>query len=277
VKKFAPDDCVLLKQVLSGLLKSEGQSFDGLMAANTKEIEAATAAIETKPTHLGEVIVQNAEMKNDLGGTVDSRADDKKFLADLEKNCGGAQEKYDGVVKLRAEELAALADVIKMLNDDGAIVPFKMTLPSAASLLQGQAGTTAATRKQEYYAAEFDSSNDMKKAPERSVSDATAAIKDAEESLATLTTEIKASMDGNSVAKEQIEIAKNRRKKYKKKCVKPPGDARGEVCASPAVFSASDYESLVAGFGQPLAKLSHSQACDEGDLFKLALFEIGVE
>merc|ERR1719231_1112952 len=56
------------------------KSFDELTAAKTKEIEAATAAIETKSTRLGEVDVQIAEMKNDLGDTVDSLADDKKFL-----------------------------------------------------------------------------------------------------------------------------------------------------------------------------------------------------
>merc|ERR1719502_1307655 len=42
-------------------------------------------------------------------------------------------------MKLRAEELLALADTIKMLNDDDALELFKKTLPSAsASLLQVQ-------------------------------------------------------------------------------------------------------------------------------------------
>jgi len=41
-------------------------------------------------------------------------------------------------VKTRAEELAALADTIKVLNDDDALELFKKTLPSAASLMQVQ-------------------------------------------------------------------------------------------------------------------------------------------
>jgi len=50
-------------------------------------------------------------------------------------------------VKTRSEELAALADTIKILNDDDALELFKKTLPSAASLLQVQVGTSA-VRKQ---------------------------------------------------------------------------------------------------------------------------------
>jgi len=42
------------------------------------------------------------------------------------------------IVKTRAEELAALADTIKVLNDDDALELFKKTLPSASSLVQIQ-------------------------------------------------------------------------------------------------------------------------------------------
>jgi len=123
------------------------KSFDELTAAKEKEIQAATDAIEAKSTRLGEVDVQIAEMKNDLGDTVDSLADDKKFLADLDKNCASAEEKYDAVVKERSEELVALADTIKILNDDDALELFKKTLPSASSFVQLQAGSAAANRK----------------------------------------------------------------------------------------------------------------------------------
>merc|ERR1719163_1171267 len=105
-------------------------SYDSLVAAKNKEIAAATAAIEAKSTRLGEVSVSIAEMKGDLGDTIDSLADDKKFLADLEKNCGTAQEKYDAIVKERGEEVLALADTIKLLNDDDALELFKKVLPS---------------------------------------------------------------------------------------------------------------------------------------------------
>merc|ERR1719316_2278225 len=50
-------------------------------------------------------------------------------------------------MKLRSEELLALADTIKMLNDDDALELFKKTLPASASLLQLQV-TVADQRRQ---------------------------------------------------------------------------------------------------------------------------------
>merc|ERR1719456_1879240 len=50
-------------------------------------------------------------------------------------------------MKLRSEELLALADTIKILNDDDALDLFKKTLPGSASLLQLQV-TTGEQRRQ---------------------------------------------------------------------------------------------------------------------------------
>merc|ERR1712079_855748 len=54
---------------------------------------------------------------------------------------------WEVIVKTRAEELAALADTIKILNDDDALELFKKTLPSASSLMQIQVSASA-TRTQ---------------------------------------------------------------------------------------------------------------------------------
>jgi hypothetical protein len=123
-------------------------SFEGLVAAKTKEINSATAAIEAKSIRLGETSVSIAEMTGDLGDTVESLADDKKFLADLEKNCATAQEKYDAIVKERSDEIVALAETIKILNDDDALELFKKTRPGAsASFVQMEA--SAASQRQQ--------------------------------------------------------------------------------------------------------------------------------
>merc|ERR1740138_690700 len=63
------------------------KAYDELMAAKTKEVNALTKAIEEKMTRAGELAVEIVEMKNDLGDTGAALVDDKKFLADLEKNC----------------------------------------------------------------------------------------------------------------------------------------------------------------------------------------------
>merc|ERR1719387_2120787 len=78
-------------------------------------------------------------MKEDLEDTQEALAEDTKFLADLEKNCETKKKEYAIIVKTRNEELAALADCIRMLNDDDALDLFGKTLgkdAASASLLQ---------------------------------------------------------------------------------------------------------------------------------------------
>merc|ERR1712079_947397 len=109
--------------------------FDGLMAAKKKEVLALTKEIETKLERTGTLGVEIAQMKNDLGDTEEALMADKEFLANLDKNCETKKKEWEVIVKTRAEELVALADTIKMLNDDDALDLFKKTLPSAASSL----------------------------------------------------------------------------------------------------------------------------------------------
>merc|ERR1719160_1181074 len=73
-------------------------------------------------------------MANDLEDTKETIVQDKKFLADLEKNCKAKKEEYAAYKKLQAEELIALADTIKILNDDDALDLFKKTLPTPSFL-----------------------------------------------------------------------------------------------------------------------------------------------
>merc|ERR1719159_561418 len=115
------------------------KAYEELMAAKTKEVEALTAAIEEKLTRIAELGVKIAEMKNDLTDTEEGLIEDKKFLADLEKNCATKEKEWAEICKMRQLELVALADTIKILNDDDALELFKKTLPS--SFLQIQVTT----------------------------------------------------------------------------------------------------------------------------------------
>merc|ERR1719321_1123400 len=112
------------------------KAFDALMNAKTKEVNALTKAIEEKMTRVGELAVEIVQMKNDLGDTAEALVDDKKFLADLEKTCATKTAEWEVIVKTRNEELVALAETIKVLNDDDALELFKKTLPSSASFVQ---------------------------------------------------------------------------------------------------------------------------------------------
>jgi len=124
------------------------KAYKELMAARLKEKAALTAAIEAKLTKSGELGVSIAEMKNDAGDTAEALAADQKFLAELEKGCATKTDEWEARSKTRGEELVALADTIKILNDDDALELFKKTLPSAsASFLQVQ--VTAGSQRQQ--------------------------------------------------------------------------------------------------------------------------------
>merc|ERR1719248_81168 len=106
-------------------------AYKELMAAKTKEVAALTKMIEDKLTRIAELGVEIATMKNDLTDSEESLIEDKKFLADLDKNCATKKKEWAEICKMRALELQALADTIKILNDDDALELFKKTLPSS--------------------------------------------------------------------------------------------------------------------------------------------------
>merc|ERR1712176_326476 len=109
------------------------KAYDELMDAKTKESNALQASIEAKIKKIGDLGVAIVNMKNDLSETEAALLEDQKFLADLEKSCATKTAEWEERSKTRSEELLALADTIKILNDDDALELFKKTLPSAGS------------------------------------------------------------------------------------------------------------------------------------------------
>jgi len=112
------------------------KTYDELIKAKTDEVDALTASIEDKIKRIGDLGVKIVAMKEDLSDAEESLLEDKKFLGDLDKNCAAQEKEWAERSKTRQEELLALADTIKILNDDDALELFKKTLPGASSLLQ---------------------------------------------------------------------------------------------------------------------------------------------
>jgi len=113
------------------------EQYEELLAAKTKEIKALTADCEKKTERVGEVAVKVVDMKNDLSDMLEGLAEDKNILANLDTVCASKKKTHETNKQIFADELTALADTIKMLNDDDALELFKKTLPSSgASLLQ---------------------------------------------------------------------------------------------------------------------------------------------
>merc|ERR1719165_33179 len=118
------------------------KAFNALVAAKTKEINALTKEIESKTSRVGELGVELVTLKEDLDDTTKSLMEDEAFLKDLDKNCKTKEDEWATRQKIRAEELLAIADTIKLLNDDDALELFKKTLPTP-SLLQMTASSKA--------------------------------------------------------------------------------------------------------------------------------------
>merc|ERR1712066_1188275 len=97
-------------------------------------IATLTAQIEKELMRIGELSALLATGENDLEDTKDALAADEKFLAELDAGCDKMTAEWEVIKKTRAEELVALAETIKVLNDDDALELFKKTLPSASFL-----------------------------------------------------------------------------------------------------------------------------------------------
>jgi septal ring factor EnvC (AmiA/AmiB activator) len=121
------------------------KDYKGLMAAKKKQVVTLTKEIESKMVREGEQGVELTNMKEDLDDTEKSLVQEKKFLVDVTKDCKTKEAEKEVNDKLRADELLALADTIKILNDDDALELFKKTLPTP-SLLQ-LTSSSKATRK----------------------------------------------------------------------------------------------------------------------------------
>lgn len=148
-KESAPSDVIIgvLQNMLALMSKTAGDAHDAeqaaiaeyekLMAAKSKELKAVAAALETKTAREGELSVKLVDTENDLSDTKTSLAQNEKLLTDLDRTCDAKEAEYELNKKMRSEELAALADTIKILNEDDALELFKKTLPkSAGSFLQ---------------------------------------------------------------------------------------------------------------------------------------------
>jgi len=130
---------------IADFLKAETASivaYDGLMAAKKQELAPIQAMLEGKRLRTGQIPVDIVQMKNDLGDTGEQLVQDKKFLTDLSANCATKEKFFSENVQMRGQEIQALADTIKVLNDDDALELFKKALPGASSLFQISESTT---------------------------------------------------------------------------------------------------------------------------------------
>merc|ERR1719230_1596033 len=123
-------------------------TYGELMKAKTSEVNSLTEAIEAKTTKIGDLGVAIVQIKDGIDDTSEELAEDQVFLKELQKGCDTKAAEWEERKKTRAAELLALAETIKILNDDDALELFKKTLPAPGVGLMQVSVTTAAMRKE---------------------------------------------------------------------------------------------------------------------------------
>jgi septal ring factor EnvC (AmiA/AmiB activator) len=123
-------------------------TYGELMKAKTAEVDSLTEAIEAKTKKIGDLGVAIVQIKDDMDDTAKALEEDKTFLKELQKGCATKEAEWEERQKTRAAELLALADTIKILNDDDALELFKKTLPAPGVGLIQEAVSEKSLKKQ---------------------------------------------------------------------------------------------------------------------------------
>merc|ERR1719261_1597999 len=128
-----------------GILKNMRDTFKadlatarGAEAKSLRSHEAYTATMEaehstmsdahaSKQDQLGSNDADLGSAKDSLAGAQDTKADDESFLATLTEQCADKTRQYEDLKMVRANEEAAIAQAISILNSDAAFESFGAT------------------------------------------------------------------------------------------------------------------------------------------------------
>merc|ERR1719163_2408924 len=108
--------------------EAAAKGFEELAAAKKDEIAAASEAIESKTVRSGDLAVSVTTTADDIEDTTAEMKDTEAFLANLASQCALKKKEWAARQTMRAEEISAISEAIKVLNDDDALDLFKKTL-----------------------------------------------------------------------------------------------------------------------------------------------------
>lgn len=111
--------------------------FAELKSSKEKEIEFATEAIETKTVRKGELAVSVVQTKDSLEDTQDELVQTEKMTQQMATECATKDKAFKAQEKSRTEEIAAVGEAIKILNEDEALALFQNTMGNNNAPQQG--------------------------------------------------------------------------------------------------------------------------------------------
>jgi chromosome segregation ATPase len=129
--------------------KTAQSDFSALKAAKTKEIAANKKMSKDKTAELAETEDNLAKAKEDLDLTREALAADTKFIQELRLRCQQSDKDWELRSKTRLDEIAAVSETIKILNDDDAKETMERTVflqTAAESSTQAKARALASAK-----------------------------------------------------------------------------------------------------------------------------------
>eukprot|EP00444_Apocalathium_aciculiferum_P022655 CAMPEP_0183436040 /NCGR_PEP_ID=MMETSP0370-20130417/69007_1 /TAXON_ID=268820 /ORGANISM="Peridinium aciculiferum, Strain PAER-2" /LENGTH=676 /DNA_ID=CAMNT_0025623363 /DNA_START=70 /DNA_END=2100 /DNA_ORIENTATION=- len=123
--------------------KKAGEDYASLKAAKEAEIVSGRTLQAELDQNIAELKEKHAQAFQELEDTEAQLDLDRTFLANLKEKCAASDTEFDQRVKDRLEEIVAVEDTIKILNDDEAFSNFDKTVNS---FLQTISSTTMQER-----------------------------------------------------------------------------------------------------------------------------------
>merc|ERR1719252_101363 len=120
------------KEDLAASTKTEEDAettYNELKAAKEKQIAALESELREKTTRVSTQKGTLAETQENHEDTSAALEADENFLIELKENCEAKQGEFDQNAVERSNEVKAIGEAIKILNDDTALDLFKSTLP----------------------------------------------------------------------------------------------------------------------------------------------------
>jgi len=111
------------------------ETYEQLKSAKAKQVAALTSELREKTERVSAQAAALAAAKENHEDTSNALKADEQFFVDLQENCGTKAAQFDANTRARAQEVQAIGQAIKILNDDSSLDLFKKTL-GGGSLVQ---------------------------------------------------------------------------------------------------------------------------------------------
>lgn len=157
ILKSMRDDMIKDTKAMEAEEASSQENFDDLKKAKKAEVSINEESVITKEKRVGELMVTISEDSHALEDAQEELTNAQNFLSNMKEECASVTKNKDMRAKMRQEEIAAISEAVKILNDDDALDTFKKALPASMiqkvktydAFLQVQSSTRLAQRHKE--------------------------------------------------------------------------------------------------------------------------------